>query len=44
MWASGFFTDPRSRLIQLVNGLWRAVRVVVDVGMHTRGMPLQESI
>lgn len=44
MWEAGYFDDLRVRLIQLVNALWRAVRVVVDVGLHTRDMPLQESI
>ena len=44
MWEVGYFTDPWVRLIQLVNALWRAVRVVVDVSMYTRAMPLQESI
>jgi uncharacterized protein (DUF885 family) len=29
--------------MQLVNGLWRAVRVVVDSGLHTRGMTIPEA-
>ena len=44
MWESGFFEDPRGRLIQLVNALWRAVRVVAGVSLHTRGMSLQQSV
>jgi uncharacterized protein (DUF885 family) len=44
MWEAGYFDDLRVRLIQLVNALWRAVRVVVDVSMHTRQMPLTEAI
>jgi uncharacterized protein (DUF885 family) len=43
MFEQGYFTDPRARLIQLVNSLWRAVRVVVDTGLHTRGMTIPEA-
>lgn len=39
----GYFTDPRARLMQLVNSLWRAVRVVVDTGIHTRSMAVSEA-
>ncbi|MGH7525392.1 MAG: DUF885 domain-containing protein [Gemmatimonadales bacterium] len=38
MGESGYYNSPESRLFQLVNLLWRAVRVVLDVGLHTRGM------
>jgi uncharacterized protein (DUF885 family) len=34
---SGYYATDESRLLQLVNLLWRAVRVVLDVGLHTRG-------
>jgi uncharacterized protein (DUF885 family) len=44
MWESGFFDDPRIRLIQLVNGLWRAVRIVVDVSLHSKLMSPQECV
>jgi len=43
MWEQGFFDDLRGRLIQLVNALWRAVRVVAGVSMHTRGMTVDEA-
>ena len=36
-------SDP-ARLFQLVNLLWRAVRVVLDVGLHTRGMTPAEAV
>jgi uncharacterized protein (DUF885 family) len=36
----GFYIDPRSRVLQLKDQLWRACRVVIDVGIHTRGMSL----
>ena len=32
------------RLFQLVNLLWRAIRVVLDVGLHTRGMTPAEAV
>jgi hypothetical protein len=35
---AGYYGSVESRLFQLVNLLWRAVRVVLDVGLHTRGM------
>lgn len=36
----GFYEDPRSRVLQLKDQLWRACRVVIDVGLQTRGMSL----
>ena len=33
-----YYGTDQERLFQLVNLLWRAVRVVLDVGLHTRGM------
>jgi len=40
---TGLLAEPRLRLMQLRNALWRAVRIVVDTGLHTRGMSLGES-
>jgi uncharacterized protein (DUF885 family) len=40
---TGFLAEPSLRLMQLRNGLWRAVRVVVDTGLHVRGMSTQEA-
>ncbi|HET9986090.1 MAG TPA: DUF885 domain-containing protein [Longimicrobiales bacterium] len=37
MWEEGFLTDPRQRFLQLKDRLWRACRVVADVGLHTAG-------
>ncbi|MBX6364205.1 MAG: DUF885 domain-containing protein [Gemmatimonadetes bacterium] len=37
MWEQGFLTDPRQRFLQLKDRLWRACRVVADVGLHTAG-------
>jgi uncharacterized protein (DUF885 family) len=36
--AAGFYPRPEERLLRLVNLLWRAVRIELDIGLHTRGM------
>jgi uncharacterized protein (DUF885 family) len=41
---AGYYTTDEMRLFRLVNLLWRAVRVVLDVGLHTRGMTPGEAI
>lgn len=41
---TGFLAEPRLRLMQLRNALWRAVRIIVDTGLHTRNMSVQESV
>ena len=40
----GFYQTAEARLMQLVNLQWRAARVVLDVGLHTRGMPPAEAV
>ncbi|HEX7338091.1 MAG TPA: DUF885 domain-containing protein [Gemmatimonadales bacterium] len=35
---SEYYRTEQERMFQLVNLLWRAVRVVLDVGLHVRGM------
>lgn len=37
MWEEGFYSSPGERLLQLKDLLWRACRIVVDIGLHTRG-------
>lgn len=44
MWEQGFYSDPRQRLLQLKDLLWRACRVVVDVGLHTRGWTVEQAV
>lgn len=44
MWEEGFYTDPRVRLLQLKDLLWRACRVVVDVGLHVRGWSIEQAV
>ncbi len=41
---AGYYGSTEARLFQLVNLLWRAVRVVLDVGLHTRGMTAAEAV
>lgn len=44
MGETGYYLSDRARLFQLVNLLWRAIRVVLDVGLHTRGMSPTEAV
>jgi uncharacterized protein DUF885 len=41
---SGFYATAEARLFTLLNLLWRAIRVVLDVGLHTRGMTPVEAV
>jgi uncharacterized protein (DUF885 family) len=39
----GYMSDPRARLMRLKDQLWRACRIVIDVGLHCRGMSVAEA-
>ena len=40
----GYFPDPRHLLFQLKDQLWRAARVVIDVGLHTGAMDVETGV
>jgi hypothetical protein len=40
----GYYRSDEERLFRLVNLLWRAVRIDLDVGLHTRGLSPSEAV
>lgn len=40
----GFYTNPYSKFGQLTYEMWRAIRLVVDVGMHWKGWSREQAI
>jgi uncharacterized protein (DUF885 family) len=41
---AGFYSDPRTHLLQLKDLLWRACRVIIDVKLNTEAMTLDEAV
>ena len=39
----GYYADPRTKLFQLKDRLWRAARVMMEIGLHCYGMSLDEA-
>ena len=44
MHEEGYYLDPLTRLFQLKDLLWRACRVVIDVGLHTGKMTFMQAV
>lgn len=44
MYRQGFYPNEETRLYQLKDCLWRAARVVIDVGLHTGEMSFEEGV
>jgi uncharacterized protein (DUF885 family) len=40
----GFFKDPYSRFGKLTYEMWRACRLVIDVGIHAKGWTQQQAV
>jgi uncharacterized protein (DUF885 family) len=40
----GFYRGPEEQLFQRLHLLWRAVRILLDVGLHTRGMAFEQGV
>jgi uncharacterized protein (DUF885 family) len=44
MGEAGFYSTLEEKFFQRLALLWRAVRIVADVGLHTRGMSVDEAV
>jgi len=44
MGEEGFYRSEEEKFFQRVHLLWRAVRVLLDVGLHTRGMTFAQAV
>ncbi|MEM1551925.1 MAG: DUF885 domain-containing protein [Candidatus Bathyarchaeia archaeon] len=44
MWEKGFITDLETRLIQINDMIWRAVRIIVDVKLSRGEMGFEEAV
>jgi uncharacterized protein (DUF885 family) len=44
MGEEGFYRTEEEQFFQRVHLLWRAVRILLDVGLHTRGMEFEQAV
>lgn len=44
MGEEGFYASEEERFFQRVHLLWRAMRILLDVGLHTRGMTREQAV
>ncbi len=44
MGEAGFYSTLEERFFQQLALLWRGVRIIADVGLHTRGMSIEEAV
>jgi len=44
MGEAGFYSTLEERFFQRLALLWRGVRIIADVGLHTRGMSIDEAV
>ena len=44
MYETGYYPDAQTRLMQLAMQLWRACRVVIDVGLHDGTMSFDDAV
>ena len=44
MGEEGFYRSEEEMLFQRVHLLWRAVRILLDIGLHTRGMTFEQAV
>ncbi len=40
---AGYYRDPRMRLFQLKDRLWRAARVINEIGIHCYDLPMEDA-
>jgi len=43
MGEQGFYSTLEERFFQKIALLWRGIRIIADVGLHTRGMSVEEA-
>lgn len=44
MFEQGFLDKPESEFLLLHDRLWRALRILIDVGIHTRGQSMPDAV